>query len=94
MSYEVILEPVLTINGINNLQSMLDEVLSKDIKSVVLKAKEIEKIDTAAMQLLLTFVRQAEAQSLAVEWAFPSHLLQEQAELLGLSEALNLPKSV
>ena len=59
-------------------------------ESVVLDAANVERIDTAALQLLCAFVRDRQARGLKVQWQGSSPALQEAADLLALRPLLGL----
>lgn len=58
---------------------------------VVLDASAVRYVDTAAMQILAAFMREARADKIKVTWQQPSDSMCGSARLLGLSELLNLP---
>lgn len=62
-------------------------------QDVVLKANDLERADTAALQVLAAFFQDANAQEQAVQWQAPSEALRESAALLGLTELLHLQTS-
>ncbi len=57
---------------------------------VVLDATHIERVDTAALQILCAFFRDAEVNGLVVQWQHPSPALQNAARLLNVSTCLAL----
>jgi phospholipid transport system transporter-binding protein len=57
---------------------------------VVVDAANLERIDTAALQLLCAFVRDREARGLKVQWRGDSAALQEAVDLLALRPLLGL----
>jgi ABC-type transporter Mla MlaB component len=57
---------------------------------VVLDAGNIERIDTAALQLLCAFVRDRRARGLQVLWRASSAALLDAATLLGMKSLLGL----
>ena len=57
---------------------------------VSLDAANVERIDTAALQLLCAFVRDRQARGLKVQWQGASAALQEAADLLDVRALLNL----
>jgi ABC-type transporter Mla MlaB component len=57
---------------------------------VSLDAANVERIDTAALQLLCAFVRDRQARGLKVQWQGTSTALQEAADLLDLRTHLSL----
>ena len=59
--------------------------------AAVLDAAAVEKVDGAAMQLLVAFRRAAAAGACAVTWSAASDVLREASSLLGLDGELDLP---
>ena len=51
----------------------------------------VERVDTAALQLLAVFRREAAARGVAVAWLGASAALREGAARLGLEQTLELP---
>ena len=60
---------------------------------VVLDAANVERIDTAALQLLCAFVRDRQARGHKVQWQGTSTALQEAADLLALRCLLGLAEA-
>ena len=79
------LEPIITIPQLETLKTHLDQY--KNCRVQVLGEK-VERIDTAAFQLLLAFTNSSDV---TVAWAEPSPELCNVAKLLGLSTAIGLP---
>lgn len=69
----------------SNLKSLFASV------EVALDASGVERVDTAALQLLVAFRREAKARGMAPAWRNVSTVLREAASLLGLTNALELP---
>lgn len=59
--------------------------------AVTLDVRGLERIDTAAVQVLCAFVRQRVAAAHAVKWQGMSEALREAARLLGVQSLLSLP---
>jgi ABC-type transporter Mla MlaB component len=57
-------------------------------------AAAVERVDTAALQLLAAFRRDAAAQGQAVAWLGVSGALRDAAVLLGLEHTLELPAAM
>ena len=53
-------------------------------------ASAVQRIDTAALQLLAAFVRDLRADGRVVEWTECSTALRRAADSLGLADALDL----
>lgn len=62
-----------------------------DADSIVLDGRAVDRIDTAALQLLLLFRRERDARGGACDWDGSSAALNEAADLLGLTPLLKLP---
>ena len=58
---------------------------------VNLYADKVETIDTISLQLLLSFIRQVNANGHQVDWKAPSSALLKTAALTGLQNELLLP---
>lgn len=59
-------------------------------QDIQFQASEIERADTAALQLLCTFFLDAQAEGLGIEWLEPSDSLVGAAKQIGLAEHLRL----
>ena len=73
------------------LQADLSRLLDKDTP-VTLDAKELQRIDTAGMQVIVAFVRERTASGRQVEWRNTPPTLLSAARLLGLGTLLGLPQ--
>lgn len=62
--------------------------------ATTLDGRAVERVDTAALQLLTLFQREAAARGCAVSWLGASETLCDAAGVLGLTQALNLPAAV
>ncbi len=82
-------DAVLAINTVGALHADLAHLLAGET-SVVLDASAIETIDTAAIQLLLAFVRELHAQHRTVNWQTPSQTISSTIALLGLTQTLGI----
>ena len=87
----LVFEPVLDILGARALYGCLSGVLAEG-KSVELDAGQVERVDTAALQLLAAFCRAVREAGVSLRWRNASGPLCEAAALLGLSEILGQPK--
>lgn len=83
------LSEVMDISATAELRSQLLAALESK-KSVILDASQVERADTAALQVLSAFVQDANSQQQTVQWKKPSEALSRSAALLGLSALLNL----
>lgn len=83
----------LTIQSVAADHKDLSERITEIEASVQIDASAVEEIDTAGMQLLLALVNEFNTQSVKAEWQSPSEVLIQTASILGMSEALALPKA-
>jgi ABC-type transporter Mla MlaB component len=88
---EIVLKGMLDVGETRAVYGRLGEALTRALP-VELRAQELERIDTAGMQLLIAFVRAAREHGLQPSWRGISPALTSGAQLLGLSEALELPR--
>lgn len=58
---------------------------------VSIDTRDVERIDTAAMQVLLAFVRDRHSQQRVVEWLGLNEVFVDSAQLLGIDKMLGLP---
>ncbi len=59
-------------------------------RPVTLDVSSVAQADTAALQVLCAFVRDAHAANLTVTWRQPSEIFCRTANLMGLNECLGL----
>jgi phospholipid transport system transporter-binding protein len=85
----ILLDNSLDIAGASQLRQRLLTVLQEKAP-VALDAANIEKVDTAALQVLTAFFKDAEAANVLVQWKQPSDVLKKAARLLGLGPSLHL----
>ena len=86
----VVLDVTIGISEARALHEALGKLLPQQT-SIVFHADRLERIDTAAMQVLASFCRTAYQRHLALTWQAPSASLREAATLLGLESAFGLP---
>lgn len=77
----------LTIAEVRPLKGTLEQLLTPR-EPLSLDASRVERADTAGVQLLLSFCREAERLGLEVSWRSVSEPLFATASRLGLSRAL------
>lgn len=80
---------VMDIASAAELKQSLVKALQSS-QSIVLVAGQVERADTAALQLLSAFVHDATFRGVTVEWRDPSAALCQSAQLLGLLDELQL----
>jgi phospholipid transport system transporter-binding protein len=78
-----------TIRTVTSLQAELAVRLDES-GAVQIDGSAVDRVDTAALQLLAVFVRDLRAEARAVEWVGCSAGLRKAANGLGLSSALGL----
>jgi anti-anti-sigma regulatory factor len=77
------------IADVGSLQQQLRAAL--DAPQIVLDASGVERVDTAALQLLVVFQREAARRGKQMNWAGVSAPLHDAASQLGLAQTLALP---
>ena len=82
--------PELDISGARDFYDTLLAALGAQ-SPVVFDAAQVERVDTAVLQMLCAFVRDAQAQGIAVQWRQPSPAVENAARLLNIRECLALP---
>jgi phospholipid transport system transporter-binding protein len=70
---------------------MAELLRALDEHAIVLDGQAVERIDTAALQLLALFRREVATRGGSVRWREPSGALHDAASLLGLTTLLELP---
>jgi ABC-type transporter Mla MlaB component len=79
-----------TVADTGALKSGLAKLL-EDSNVVTLDIGAVQRIDTAGLQVIATFVRERESQGRQVQWRGDAPALAAAAKLLGLSSILKLP---
>lgn len=79
-----------TVADAGALKSGLAKLL-EDANVVTLDIGAVQRIDTAGLQVIATFVRERESQGRQVQWRGNAPALAAAAQLLGLSSILKLP---
>lgn len=87
---EVVLDEHLLIGNSPALQDTLIEAAAEG-GAVVINGGAVAQVHTPALQLLVSFIGQAENRGIPVDWSGVSPELQEVADLVGLSSALGIP---
>ena len=81
--YNVLLPNELTIRHLNELTNLLDVALQNN-RHVKVDASSVEKADTAALQMFVSFFQEARLQGVATELCSPSSAFEQAAIKLGL----------
>ena len=87
--YTVQLSNALTIRDISELIQELSNI-GDDKNELVFESEQVERVDAAAMQLLLGFYIFAVDAGKKVIWQKPSEALCNAVELLGLNEIIDI----
>ena len=88
-SNQIVLDKHLNIGEAKNLHAKLEKSLF-EAQHVILDASQVEEVDTASIQLLISFVKSAQASNLNVSWKETSKIFNKHATLLGACELLQL----
>ena len=89
-------EHVFEIQSVQDISSVTD--MHKEMKklfeneTVILDGADVERIDAASLQLILSFIQEAKVNNVDVSWRSPSSVLSNSAKLLGMEDALQLNK--
>jgi len=89
-----VLDSVIKLNSAQDISQAAE--LHKQVialindSDIIFDGGEVERIDAASLQVLTATFRQAEKYGSKVSWQAPSDALKKSAELLGLTEILNL----
>lgn len=78
---------------INNLYGRLKKCAAKQV-NVTMIAENVESIDAATLQLLLSFVQQVQNSGNTIDWQLPSPVLLNSARQIGVEKALLLPQTM
>jgi ABC-type transporter Mla MlaB component len=78
------------VSGATSLKESLAALMNEP-QPVTLDVGSLQRIDTAALQVITAFLRERSASGRAVEWNGSAPTLTTAAHLLGLTSLLNLP---
>ena len=87
----LVLKAVLAINDAKALFAELHKKIDVS-KDITIDASTVEMVDTAILQLLLSFVRKVRANGLKVNWKKPSKEFVNRIEMLNLVDLLDAPE--
>lgn len=82
-------DETLDIRQVSDLKLRLLQALDA-AQSITLQAQNIERADTAGLQLLAAFFIDARAKGIPIAWQQPSQALVKAANLIGLAGLLDL----
>lgn len=83
----LVLEEILDISSAEELKASFLMALENKMP-VRVDARNVDRVDTTALQLMGAFVQDAKAQAQSVQWQQASEALQQSATLLGLQDLL------
>lgn len=90
-SIQIELPANITIGKVQSIQESLEVLLDDpDLESVHLCGRSVERVDTAGVQLLLAFAKDAQERSLRVQWLQASEKLRSAVGQLGLHGVLSI----
>jgi ABC-type transporter Mla MlaB component len=78
-----------TVADASSLKTGLTKLLD-EAGTVTLDISAVQRIDTAGLQVIATFVRERESHGREVEWRGSAPAISSAAKLLGLSSLLKL----
>ncbi|MEE9493870.1 MAG: STAS domain-containing protein [Gammaproteobacteria bacterium] len=84
------LEKELTIACADSLRQQLQKLADNDDKEISIDGSAVERIDTAVLQLFVSFSKLLSGQERQLAWQDPSESLVESAEQIGLRNMLNI----
>ena len=83
----------LDISVVHELYQTLQQVVETS-NPLVIDATNVERIDTAGLQLLCAFMQHAQDRSITVQWHQPAPAVYDAARLLDLEGLLHLAPSL
>jgi len=86
------LNSAITIRDITELMDELNNI-NTDATELIFESEQVEKIDTAALQLLSGFYLFSIKSGKKITWNKPSEAFCHAAKLLGLKDIINLPSA-
>ena len=78
--------------GIADVDELYARLLASlaDSKQVTFDCSQIERIDTAALQMLFSFSKESEIHGQPISWGSASEVFVKNARLLGLATLMNI----
>ncbi len=80
---------IFDISVVTDFKAMVQQAMA-DGSDLVLDAARIERVDTAALQLLAALFRDSDCKGIKLSWKTPTEPLKYAARLSGLDELLGL----
>jgi ABC-type transporter Mla MlaB component len=90
MSEQTIFElpPYFGIAQVAVTKESMQAFLQNSTEEIEIEAEDVESIDTAALQLLLSFIKEAKLKNKSIKWKSMSDKLEGSIELLAIKEDL------
>jgi ABC-type transporter Mla MlaB component len=88
---EIVLSGTADISSAVELHGILSSALEAGLP-VSIDSAEVQRVDTAVLQLLIAFSREAKERGLALSWKEVGASLRDSANFLDLSRFLELPE--
>ncbi len=85
----IVCDEMMDISIVGELRALLLEALDAK-QAVTLDGAAVERADTAVLQVLVAFFQDARSQNITVQWSSASEALTRSAELLGITDILDL----
>lgn len=82
------IQSVQDISSVAELHNEMKKLFKNE--KVIFDGQQVERIDAASLQLLLSFIHEAKINDVDVSWRSPSDALSNSAKLLGMEDALQL----
>jgi len=79
----------LTVANAADMHQKLQAALNES-STISLKADDVDKVDTAGLQLFVALSKEAEKVGGQIVWQQPSQALKDAAKTLGLAKSINL----
>ncbi len=87
------LSPFVEISDVVNMMAKLKNSVKEEGANIVLCAGAVERIDTASLQLLASFISYAQAHNFNVSWDSVSEQAKRAAWLTGMNDNLLLAEA-
>ena len=76
------------IAQVADVRGQMESLLNSEVDELEIKCEEIESIDTAAIQLLIAFVQDANKKGKSIKWVGQSEKLKSAIDLLNVKDAI------
>jgi anti-anti-sigma regulatory factor len=82
-------EDILNVAGVNLLHQDLKTAIN-DVDEIIFKADNVERIDAATLQLIVSLFIDSEKLGVVVRWENPSEAIINSAKVLGVMKLLKI----